>query len=349
MISNIKHQIKNIAIKITSPMFVLKLIKIKGKLSEFLKINPPFTLYIDVSNCALKCTLCPNGDNYPFEGPGRGKMSLTLFKRIVEKFVEENITVKLFAIGNWGEAMLNPEIHQIIHYAKTRSGFMRKGGKISVNTTLNNLPNPSDFLKSGVNEVRITISGMTQAIYSKYHKGGDIERVKSNILKLVEIRDSEKINYLNLKLVFLNFTYNKKDSELAEEFCRKHKLIFTPVDSRLLCVDCFIYFKNEKEKMSKMYNQFVDLLTLTSKSTTIDADNVEFCNLRWNYVTVNFDGQLFPCCGVFEKKHFLGSLFDFKIKDIPKIESKICKICATTPMNNSRDLIISKNPKVISG
>ena len=333
MISTIK--------RVLPPKSANLLLNVKNKLCKFIKITPTsFYLNLDVAHCALKCSLCPNGGICVLEGPGKGFMNLTLFKRIVDKFVKENIFVNHIEIGNWGEPLLNPDIHQIIRYAKSHPRFMQRGAEVSVNTTLNHLSKPIAFLKSGVDIIRITISGMTQEIYSRYHNGGNIEKVKSNILKLVQVRNSEKLENLNLSLVFLNFTYNKKDSELAEEFCREHGINFISNRGRMLCVDCNIEFQKQKERMSKIYRQFIDLQEERSWMTTMDSNNVKFCNLRFNRVTVNFDGQLFRCCGVFDKRHFLGSIFDFKIKDIPEAESKICIICAETPISNGRGIVL---------
>ncbi|MBN3038770.1 MAG: hypothetical protein JW869_05055 [Candidatus Omnitrophica bacterium] len=328
-------------IKRVLPQKVVKLsVYTKRRIFKFFKITPTnFYLNLDVSHCGLKCALCPNGGSCVLEGPGKGFMNPTLFKRIVDKFVEENVLVNHIEIGNWGEPLLNPAIHQIIRYAKSNPSFMQKGATVQVNTTLNHLPEPNDFLKSGVDDIRITLSGMTQEIYSRYHRGGNIEKVKSNILKLVQLKNAAKLKNLQIKLIFLNFIYNKKDSELAEKFCRKHDIKFVSNRGRMVCVDCFIEFQEQKEKMSKVYSQFIDLQKEKSYMTAIDSNNVKFCNLRFNRITVNFDGQLFRCCGVFDKRHFLGSIFDFKIKDIPEVESEICKICAKTPMSNGRHIV----------
>ena len=66
---------------------------------------------------------------------------------------------------------------------------------------------------------------------------------------------------------------------------------------------------------------------------TIDKSDIIKCRLRKDRITVNFDGQLYRCCEVYESKYFMGSIFDFKIRDTPKIKSEICEVCAKTPIS----------------
>lgn len=229
--------------------------------------------------------------------------------------------------------MLNPELPKIISYAKLMPGFMKPDSSILVNTSLNNLPDPATLLKSGVNSISISLSGMTQEVYSMNHKGGNIETVISNILELVRIKRIEKLEKVTLCMTFHDYIYNNKESKLAKEFCEKHGLYFNFKRTYVCCVEDAVNLQKNKEDMSKFYSKFIDLKKEVSLMRTIEYSDIMNCQHRKKRITVNFDGQLCRCCGVFEKKHFMGSIFDFKIKNIPRIESEICKICAKTPIS----------------
>lgn len=298
------------------------------------KINRAFCLYMDVSNCNLRCATCPRGGVAGLKNEGRGLMDFELFKQIVNKFVNENVKIEYIEFGVWGEPLLNPDISKMISYAKSKPGFMTRKAQITIATNLTHLPNPAELLESGVDRFRISISGMTQEVYSKDHRGGNIKSVLNNILKLVDIRHrKKKVKKPELYLVFQELIYNKKEAELAKKFCDDHGLIFINRAMRITSVDENIRFQEEKERLTKFYSEFIDLKKEMSKMRTMDPKDIKNCGLLKDRVTINFDGQLYRCCCVFEGKHFMGSFFDFKVRDIPNIKSEICEKCAKTPIS----------------
>lgn len=305
----------------------------KAKRQFIKKIIKIFCLFIDISSCNLRCATCPRGGVGGLKNDVKGLMDFELFRRIVNKFVDENIKVEYMDFGIWGEPLLNPHISKIISYAKTKPGFLTRDAKIVINTNLTCLPNPTEILDSGIDCFRISISGMTQEVYSKDHRGGNIESVVNNILKLVDIKQRKRSQRPELHLIFQELNYNEKDKELAKKFCDDHGLIFVNRRMRITSVDENIRFHQEKERLTNYYSKYIDLKKEMSKMKTMDLNKIKNCALRKDRVTINLDGQLYRCCCVFDQKHFMGSIFDFKIKDIPNIKSEICEECAKTPIS----------------
>ena len=191
------------------------------------KLRRDCRLNIDVSNCNLRCVLCPRGGINGLRNESRGMMEFELFTRIVEKFVSENVRVKYLAFGNWGEPLLNPEISRMVSYAKRKRRFLNADGRILISTNLNHLPtDPTEFLESGIDTLRISLSGMTQEVYSKNHVGGNVEQVLCNILELAAAIKRRKLNKPDLHLIYSDLVYNKKDAQLARKFCDEHGLTF---------------------------------------------------------------------------------------------------------------------------
>ncbi len=290
-------------------------------------------LYFDVSHCNLKCPMCPRGGVNGLQNPDKGLMGFDLFKRIVDKFATERVWIDGILIGNWGEPLLNPDLPRMISYAKSHPTAMKPKSRVFLNTTLNRLPSPLELLKSGVDLIAISMSGMTQKVYSINHRGGNIEIVLKNIMELVEIQKGEKLEKVKLRIIFHHYIYNSEDEELAKDFCVKHGLRFTVIRPSIIPVEGAINFSRDKERLGNFYRKFIDLDKEIALMKTMDYDSIKDCPLRKKRVTVNFDGQLYRCCAVFEKKHFMGSIFDFNIKDIPNIDSDICRRCAETPIS----------------
>jgi len=302
------------------------------RIRQLLKLEH-YRLILDTAHCNLKCSMCPRGGLNGLENPEKGLMSFELFKKIIEKFIHEKVRIFSIEFGNWGEPLLNPDLPKMIRFARSNAKWMAPDLDIFSNTTLNHLPDPMALLESGINRIKISVSGMTQEIYSRNHQGGNIEVVLSNILKLVDTKNKSGLKNIRLGMIFHEYLYNKHEVEIARKFCNKHGLTFGLRRTYIPCVEDNIEFLKHKEKLSGFYSQFIDLDKEISLMKTLDPADACYCRLRWNRVTVHFNGQLYRCCGVFEKKFFLGSVFDFKIIDIPQMDSEICKKCAETPVS----------------
>ena len=95
-----------------------------------------------------------------------------------------------------------------------------------VDCNLNLLPDPSGLMRSGVDAIAISISGMTQDVYGKNHRGGSIDRVIRNMEELARIKRAEKLKKVRLIVAFHDYLYNREDREAAREFCRSRDMEF---------------------------------------------------------------------------------------------------------------------------
>lgn len=309
--------------------------KIQKSIHRFKRLmgKEEFKLVIDVSICNLRCAMCPRGGINGLKNEARGLMSFELFKRIINKFISEKVKISELEIGTWGEPLLNPELPEMIRYTKENwePGFMNQKGIIKISTNLNYLKNPEGLLESGVDRIRVSISGMTQEVYARNHRGGNIGQVLNNVLRLAEIKNRKKISSASLEIAFQDLVYNKKDVEMAQKFCEDNGLEFTHLRMYIPCVEDNMRFNRDRERLTKFYSEFIDLDKESSLMKT--ADKIEKCQFRRSVAVINFDGRLYRCCGVFEQKYFMGSFFDYKIREIPHIKSAICGVCAATPIS----------------
>ena len=292
-----------------------------------------FRLYIDVSSCNLRCVMCPRGGANGLINEGKGLMDFNLFKEIIDKFVKEKVSIDEIGIGNWGEPLLNPALPKMINYAVNtlQPVFMESKGKIKIGTNLNYLTDPIELLESGVTDILFSTSGMTQDVYSRNHKGGKADVVLKNIMQLVDIKRKRNIENVSLEMIFHDYIYNKEDAEKAKIFCEDNGIKFNHRRIYICSVEDNVKFQKEKERVVKLYEGFIDLAGEEKLQKTIK--NVKKCHLRRHVITINYDGQLYRCAGVFEQKYFMGHFSDYKIKNIWKIRSAICDVCAKTPIS----------------
>jgi MoaA/NifB/PqqE/SkfB family radical SAM enzyme len=283
-------------------------------------------LVIDVSPCNLACRMCPRGGVNGFVNGKKGLMTPHLFERIAQKFIDEKVSINSLYVGNWGEPNLNPFLAEIIEIANKRLSPKN----IVINTNLTTLKTPERLLLSGISLISVSLSGFTQKVYSINHKGGNVKKVLDNVLQLARIKKLNRLKKPILRLTFQQYVYNQNDEQLIKNFCKENDINFCPRRMFICGVEENVKFHAEKDKLTDFYNQFIDLEKEIGRMRTI---NPKKCQLKNEQIVVDLDGQLYRCCGVYDEKNFMGSFFDYKILDIPTIQSDICKTCGATPMS----------------
>lgn len=125
------------------------------------------------SACNLRCVLCAVGNRKGYEHVN-ATMDMALLSRVLDKIKSENPNAIVMPYGN-SEPFLHPQLPECIAAIKQR------GLRCEVASNLNHINRLNDFLAAGPDALFISVSGFTQAIYSRSHVGGDIEVVKANM------------------------------------------------------------------------------------------------------------------------------------------------------------------------
>lgn len=257
-------------------------------------VSYPYNIVIDPTNiCNLNCPLCPTWQD--INARPKGRMDLQTFQRILDEIGPYLFTINLC---NWGEPFLNPDLPQMIEYAK------RFDTVVGLSTNLNHLPDDAaeKTINAGVDIIVISLDGVTQGTYSKYRQGGNVHKVFENI---------EKLNYYKNKAgkkplfiwQFLVNKYNETELESAREVAEKMDLQFQPSPMRS---------SMGKELILPLYQRVQEMRDWFPENPAYrkypfgikpgTKTNQSSCKWLWNSIVVNWDGSISPCCGVFEKK-----------------------------------------------
>jgi radical SAM protein with 4Fe4S-binding SPASM domain len=147
---------------------------------------PPCIQVEPASVCNYRCVFCFQTDA-SFSKPGSGHMgfmSVELFRRIIDQ-AEGNC--EAVTLASRGEPLLNPRIAEMLRYA---------GGKflaLKLNTNASVLTEPlcHAILESGVNTLVFSVDAASEPLYSTLRKGGNLERVLTNIRRFQDIRTKQ--------------------------------------------------------------------------------------------------------------------------------------------------------------
>jgi len=291
------------------------LIKYKTKIvNKIMQKNHKISLMIEPTNrCNLKCPTCFSHQ----DGRTKKDMSLKEFKKIIDENIQ---LIKNLSLYNYGEPLLNPEIYDMIKYAKNKGV---KSVKLATNGMLLNDKNINLLLESSLDYLSISLDGATPETYSKFRIGGNFDKIISNIKKLVNQRNKKNSN-TKIEIQFIIMSHNQHEikdiknlsKKLGADFLRLKKvLIKNPKWSALLPL---------KEK----YDRYSE------------KKNFSKCDKPLKELVINCDGTIIPCCYIVGKnilKFNLGNITNHSLLNIlnSKKYNHFIKNCLNEKNKNS--------------
>ncbi|NPE27411.1 radical SAM protein [Methanococcoides sp. SA1] len=148
-----------------------------------------FPLHLDIevsSACNLKCKFCDATINKI--GTKSGFMDFETFSKIID----EGVNCGLYAIklnsGARGEPLLNKQIVKMVEYAK-KKGIIDV--YLNTNAVLLTKELSSQLINSGLDRISISFEGIDPKVYEKYRVGAKFDKVKQNIIDLVQMKKTK--------------------------------------------------------------------------------------------------------------------------------------------------------------
>lgn len=252
-----------------------------------LSSTPYFIKVESTPNCFLKCPKCYHGKG-ELKNKDNEKMILTLdnFKKIIDPFADNIFGVNL---SHRGEPLLNPYLFQIIAYCHERNIGTIFPTSFSMKLSQEQL---EQIVTCGLDHLIVSIDGITQDVYEKYRRGGDLNLVLKNASTLINIK-----NKLNSKTPFVEFKFILFDHN-------SHQLKDAEKLSIRMGFDKFtVVLDNSSPDLAKIQNQIK-----TKKSAKKKP-----CYWPWNSMVIYWDGTVSPCCGGHYK---MGNAFETPINSI---------------------------------
>jgi len=203
---------------------------------------------------------------------------------------------------NWGEPFLNPHI---LNYVR-RLHDMGKFTEINSNFSAKDYDDHymESLVGSGLDQLQISIDGASQESYGKYRVNGDFKRVLCNMKRLTAAK--QRLNSATPEL-FYKMMLNRFNEEEVEEARR----IAEGVGAVFSLHETFWIPEALKEEwrataIEKRYGDTKPEWYGLPGSGLIHT----CCRQMWEMVVVNANGDVFPCCAVFDPAHALGNLLE---------------------------------------
>ena len=130
----------------------------------------PFKLKFECSSlCNLRCTMCPLNTGLKRK---QGVLTFDNFKKVFDQ-----IKPAYLNLTGIGEPFLNPDIFDIVKYAKKREAMV----KFDTNAMLLIQENRRKILDTGIDLVSISIDGVDKKSYESIRIGSNFEKVTKHV------------------------------------------------------------------------------------------------------------------------------------------------------------------------
>jgi len=247
-------------------------------LPSYLQIDPSKTCNISCPDCVLK------SDELSVKTTKFAKQS---FFRLIDEVYRHTLIIALYLVG---EPFLNKDIFEMIKYAHKRRMYLFLSSNFNIKV---DEPFATKIVTSGLDALIISVSGFSNEIHTRKHKGGDIEVIKENIKQLQEIKKVRNSRYPKIAIRYLLAKYNMEEMKYFSNFSLETGVDFFEVS--------LMTFSDENDPES-----------LHEKK----ANKNKVCYWPWLMLGIHSDGKVQPCCYYFHEPPVLGNVSDQSLKEM---------------------------------
>jgi radical SAM protein with 4Fe4S-binding SPASM domain len=167
---------------------------------------PKVILLDTITHCNLRCSMC----GHPFMKRKKGKMSMSLFKKVIDEIASVDPNIRVWMVF-YGEAlMLKYKLLWMINYAKNKG---MNDIVLNSNATLLDEEMAIGLIDSGLDAIYIGIDAFNKETYDKLRIGGDYDQVVKNVNRLFELKKEHGATHPEVYVQFVEMEDNQTQVE----------------------------------------------------------------------------------------------------------------------------------------
>ena len=253
------------------------------------------------NNCNLFCKECPTGTQTLTRK--KGNINIETFKKSIDELYSYLINIILYFQG---EPYLNKLLFEMISYANSKNTYTIT----STNAHFLDKNNSIKTIKSGLNELIISIDGTSQKIYESYRVGGDLEKVIQASKNIIEAKRELKANR---PFVVFQFLVLKTNEHQISEIKRLAKKL--GVDKLQLKSAQIYDFENNSSLIPRI-NKYSRYKKNKNGNYSIKSKLKNRCWRMWTNPVITISGDVIPCCFDKDAKYVMGNINKNSFKEI---------------------------------
>lgn len=281
----------------------------------------PYLFNIDLLGvCNLKCPSCPTGRRE--NGIVKGTMSPETLEAILKKADRECI-IHSIGLINWTEPTLHPKLGEMVRIAK------KYCKTVGLSTNLNYDADFKSIMEAEPTVMRVSLSGFTQEVYEKGHRGGQIEKVKENLKKLKQYNVSTDI-----AVYWHNYNDNGHEKQAMKDLAASLGFGFHESNAVLMPVEevMKVWRTDSTAPASTDVGNLLPRLLEGMQDAKQECGKLKriHCSLQTRQMAIDSEGNVSVCCASYNTKlNLVGNFLTMPLKEIEKRKnnSAFCRSC----------------------
>ncbi len=233
----------------------------------------PVIVSVDLWNeCNENCVFCrdASGNIYDLNPKSNNyipkiKLDLIHYKNVVDAFYKDCMMMIPYVNG---EPLMYKGIYQAIDYTTNKKLL----SLIASNGILLNENNSKKLIESGLDFLKVHISGFTNNVHQIQHRKGNVDLILKNLKQFMILKKTYKANTI-VMLDYILYEHNKHELDMARKFANENNLMFN------------IRAGNPKGMEDSEGKQ---------RDTVFNSKKP--CDWPWKALTLNNNRDMCPCC-----------------------------------------------------
>lgn len=272
------------------------------------------------TKCQINCTVCPVFKP-PVDRVPNDEMNLNTAKKIAQHASNNLNTIKVI-IGNWSEPFLH---YDLIELTKT---LKFNGIKIiAINSNFSTSIDIDRLIKEKtIKHINVSLSGITDEVYHKYHRKGNLSLVLDNIKK---VKQNSKISLI---VKWHRFKHNDHQLEEATQLFKSLRVRFHPYYAHMGCIEHTVSYLRDKEELSESKLEFINNSVFTDKVEEMCRINTSINQIpckQKSFTTIHSDGHILYCCALYSSYLHKSKkpIFEMSKKEIEQFKNSYLEHC----------------------